>query len=63
MPYIVENRFADTQDNNTLYEKGEFYPKGNYKPSKKRIEELSNEHPRYKQIFIKQVKEKSSSKD
>jgi len=57
MAYKVINRFKDTQDNNTVYEVGEEYPKGEYKPTKKRIAELSKEHPKYKRIFIEEVKE------
>jgi predicted transcriptional regulator len=58
MPYIVVSRFKDTQDNNSIYKKGDTYPKGDYKPTKKRIEELSNgEHPKYKRVFIEEVKE------
>jgi len=53
MPYIVINKFIDQQNNNTLYKVGDQYPKGNYKPSKKRIEELSKPHPKHKCIFIK----------
>jgi len=65
MPYKVVNSFIDKEDNNTLYEVGEEYPKGDHKPTKKRIEELSKIHPKYKRVFIEEVKEekkKPSSK-
>ncbi len=57
MTYKVINRFIDTLDNNTLYRIGEFYPKGNYKPTKKRISDLSKEHPKFKCVFIEKVEE------
>jgi hypothetical protein len=56
MPYKVINRFIDKEDNNTSYEIGEEYPKGDYKPSKKRIEALSKQHPKYQRAFIEEVK-------
>lgn len=55
--YKVINRFYDKEDNHTLYEVGEGFPKGNSKPSKKRIEELLNKHPKYGIAFIEEVKE------
>ncbi|MBS4171938.1 hypothetical protein [Bacillus sp. FJAT-49736] len=55
MEYKVVNDFIDTNDNNTRYKVGDVYPKGSYKPTKKRIEELSKEHPKYKCNFIEKV--------
>jgi hypothetical protein len=57
MEYRVINDFIDKDNKDTLYQVGEEYPKGNYKPTKKRIEELSQEHPTYKRVFIEEVKE------
>lgn len=57
MSYKVINKFIDTADNNTVYHVGEEYPKGSYKPTKKRIAELSKEHPKFKRVFIEEVKE------
>lgn len=58
MSYKVVNRFKDTEDGNHIYQVGDAYPKkGDYKPSKKRIDLLSKEHPKYKCSFIKKVKE------
>lgn len=58
MGYKVINKFKDKEDNNTLYKVGEEYPKGKHKPAKKRLEELSKEHSKYKVAFIKEVKNK-----
>lgn len=58
MGYKVVNEFIDTQDNNTHYKPGENYPKTDYKPTKKRINELSKEHPKYKRVFIELVEQK-----
>jgi len=57
MKYTVINDFNDKQDNDTPYRVGETYPKVGYKPTKKRIEELSKEHPEYKRVFIEEVNE------
>lgn len=57
MTYKVINRFKDKEDNFTIYEVGEEYPKESFKPTKKRITELSKEHPKYKCKFIEEVKE------
>lgn len=58
MAYKVINKFMDTQNDNTLYNVGDEYPKGSYKPTKKRIEELTKPHPKYKCAFIEELKEK-----
>jgi hypothetical protein len=56
MPFKVVNRFLDKENENTPYEVGDEYPKGDYKPTKKRIEELSKQHPKYQRAFIEEVK-------
>jgi hypothetical protein len=61
LAYKVTKDFKDVQDNNRLYKEGDEFPKGNSKPSKKRIEELSSKHPKHKVSFIKEVKEKKKS--
>lgn len=53
MKYEVINVFEDKDG--TLYEVGDPYPKEG-KPTKKRIEELSRKHSKYKRAFIKEVK-------
>lgn len=53
MKYEVINEFIDKDK--THYKVGDTYPEKG-KPTKKRIEELSKEHPKYKRIFIKEVK-------
>lgn len=50
--------FRDKDNDNTLYNTGDEYPKGDYKPTKKRIEELSKKHPEHKVVFIKEIKTK-----
>lgn len=55
MPYKVINGFVDLEANKTNYEVGDEYPKGDYKPTQERIEELSAVHPKYKRIFIEEV--------
>lgn len=57
MEYKVINKFYDKQDSNIFYNVGDKYPKGTHKPTKKRIEELTSEHPEYKVAFIGEVKE------
>ncbi|WP_264737304.1 hypothetical protein [Cytobacillus firmus] len=60
--YKVVNDFTDLEDNNTHYKYGDEYPKGDYKPSKKRIEELSKLHPKHKRVFIEEVKAETEAK-
>jgi hypothetical protein len=57
MKYVVVNKFKDKENENVVYEIGENYPKGDYKPTKKRISQLSKEHPKYKCVFIEEVNE------
>jgi hypothetical protein len=60
LAHKVINKFRDLDGK--IYEVGEDYPKGDAKPTKKRIEELSEEHPKYRRSFIEEVKEKKKSK-
>jgi len=60
MEYKVINRFIDIDNNNTVYEVGEGFPKGDSKPTKKRIEELSKPHPKYRISFIEEEKTSKS---
>lgn len=62
MAYKVINRFQDSEDNNTIYEVGDEFPKGDFKPTKKRFDELSKPHPKYKSTFIKEDAPKSKPK-
>jgi hypothetical protein len=55
--YKVINNFIDKQDKSILYKKGDVYPKGDYKPTKKRVAELTKVHPRHKCAFIVEEKE------
>lgn len=52
MEYTVVNDFIDKDNDGLIYYKGDKYPKGKYKPTKKRIEELSKQHPKYGIVFI-----------
>jgi hypothetical protein len=61
LAHKVINKFRDLDG--TIYEVGDDYPKGNSKPTKKRIEELAEEHPKYRRSFIEEVKEKKKSKN
>jgi hypothetical protein len=61
MPYKVVNRFVDTVDNNTPYEIGEDFPKGDYVPSQERIDQLSAVHPKYNRVFIESIKDESDT--
>lgn len=61
MTHKVIKKFKDADDNNTFYNAGDEYPKGSYKPNKKRIEELSTTHPKYKAVFIEEVSKPSKS--
>ncbi|MGF7046393.1 hypothetical protein J2T13_000869 [Paenibacillus sp. DS2015] len=56
MAHKVINRFKDNDEGGTIYSVGESYPKGNSKPTKKRIEELSKVHSEYNVAFIEEVK-------
>lgn len=53
MSHKVINRFKDTDGH--VYEVGDPYPKG--KATKKRIEQLSTVHPKYKKVYIEAVEE------
>lgn len=53
--YKVIKAFRDLKDNETLYSIGDEYPKTSHKPTKKRIEELSQVHPVHGVIFIEEV--------
>lgn len=61
MAYRVVNDFEDSKDKGKAYKRGEEYPRGAYKPSKERIEELSKIHPKYNLIFIEEIPEPKST--
>lgn len=63
MAYKVVNTFRDLEDKNKLYRVGEVYPKGDHKPTKKRIEELSSIHPEQKRIFIEETEDENEKAD
>ena len=55
MEYKVINPFKDKENDNTKYNVGDRYPKGDLKTSKKRIEELSKKHSKHNVAFIAPV--------
>lgn len=55
MEYKVINPFKDKENDNTRYNVGDPYPKGDLKTSKKRIEELSKKHSKHNVAFIAPV--------
>lgn len=61
MGHKVINEFKDSADKNYYYAEGELYPRKGYKPTKKRIEELSKVHPKYKCAFIKLLEKKAEN--
>ncbi|WP_284037457.1 hypothetical protein [Neobacillus sp. 114] len=61
--FKVINDFYDKESKNTFYRSGDEYPKGDYKPTKKRIKELSEVHPQYKKVFIEEVKEEKKASE
>lgn len=63
MAYVVVNGFRDKEDKEREYKTGDVYPQGDHKPSKKRLEELSKEHPEHKRVFIEKVKEDKETKE
>ena len=60
MAYKVINDFLDAENDKVLYKKGETYPKGDYKPTKKRIEALTAVHKDHGKAFIEEVSEKKT---
>ncbi|MCV9886244.1 hypothetical protein [Metabacillus halosaccharovorans] len=63
MPYKVINKFIDKNNDDTLYEVGDDFPKEGHKATKKRIEELSSKHPKYNRVFIEEVKENTETNE
>lgn len=61
--YKVVNEFIDKIDGDTHYLVGDEYPKGSHKTTKKRIDELSKPHPKYKCVFIEEVKAEKPVKE
>jgi hypothetical protein len=55
--YAVVKDFTDLQDNNYIYRIGDEYPRKGYKPTKKRIEELSTNKNLRGEPLIAEVKE------
>lgn len=59
--YKVIEVFTDLQDNNYRYNVGDEYPRTGYKPSTKRIDELSGANNKRCKSLIKAVQESTES--
>lgn len=57
MTHKVINTFKEKHDNDRVYESGKLYPQGDYKPSKKRLEELSKRNTKYGMTFLEELPE------
>ena len=58
MIYKVINKFTDLEDSGYVYQIGDTYPRAGYKPSDRRIEELSNYTNKQKKPLIQPLNEK-----
>ena len=59
--YRVIEVFTDLQDSNYRYNVGDEYPRTGYKPSTKRIDELSGANNKRSKPLIKAVQESAES--
>jgi len=55
--YVVVKSFKDLQDGQRIYRVGDEYPRKGYKPTKKRVEELSTNRNLRGEPLIAEVKE------
>lgn len=61
--YKVLNDFQEKYHKNTLYKKGETYPKGPYKADPERVAFLQTDDNEYKTVFLgEEVKSKGKAK-
>lgn len=63
MKYKVIYPFLDLEDCKHFYNIGHIYPRGNMKPKKKRIEELSSKDNKIGAKLIEEVEAKKTGKD
>lgn len=65
MSYLILNTFIEKHHNNTLYIKGETYPKDGYKADAERVSFLQKKHPEYGVAFLETPKkdEETPKKD
>lgn len=63
MEYKVIRPFKDKENDNTRYNVGDVFPKGDKKVTKKRIEELTKNHPQHNVAFIAPVIASEENKD
>lgn len=54
--YLTTRAFVDLEDNNYRYKQGEKYPRKGYKPSKERVEALTEGNNKAGLKLIKEVK-------
>lgn len=55
MAYKVLETFREKHDNDRIYEEGHSYPADDFKPTKKRLKELSTNQNDYERPFIEEV--------
>jgi hypothetical protein len=61
MPKVIKP-FFDLQDNNCEYKVGDIYPRKDYKPTKKRIEELAGNKNKLGEALIEVEQPKEDAK-
>lgn len=62
MAHKVLETFKEKHDNDRIYEEGKPYPQGDFKPTKKRLKELSTDTNKYGRPFIKEVDDDDKDK-
>lgn len=60
--FKVIYKFADLQDNKTVYKVGDTYPRKGYEPTEKRIAELLGKRNKIGKKLIEEIKEKKVEK-
>ena len=48
----VINRFKEKEHDGHIYEVNDSYPFGNFKADEKRVEFLTQNHPKYKKVYL-----------
>lgn len=52
MSYVVNNEFIEKEHKNTLYRKGDTYPKKGFKADPDRVKYLQSDDNEYKTVFL-----------
>lgn len=63
MKYRVLNKFQEKHHNNTIYEKGEVYPKEGFEVDTERVEFLQKVHPEYGIEFLEIPKDEKRKEE